>query len=102
VSIHDEIAADFSEILQDFGKVVFYQGQPLLALISEPMLASELVLGGEVDDVRFTMKTLRTSVPALPHTGQIIRWEDKDYRIRAVMSRPPHAIVAFEVGPADP
>ncbi len=102
MSIHDEIAADFGEILQDFGKVVFYQGQPLLALISEPMLASELVLGGAVDDVRFTLKTLSTSVPDIPHSGQIIRWENKDYRIRAVMSRPPHAIVTFEIGPADP
>ena len=47
MSIHDEIAAHFAQILTEFGKVIFYQGQPTLALISEPMLSSELVLGGE-------------------------------------------------------
>jgi hypothetical protein len=102
MSIHDEIAADFSEILQDFGKVIFYQGQPTLALISEPMLSSELVLGGEVDDVRFHAKVLRSSIPDIPHSGQLMRWENKDYRIKAVMNRPPHAIVTLEITPADP
>jgi hypothetical protein len=102
MSIHDEIAADFSKILQDFGKVIFYQGQPTLALISEPMLSSELVLGGEVDDVRFHAKVLRSSIPDIPHSGQLMRWENKDYRIKAVMNRPPHAIVTLEITPADP
>ena len=102
MSIHDEIAADFSEILQDFGKVIFYQGQPTLALISEPMLSSELVLGGEVDDVRFHAKVLRSSIPDIPHSGRLVRWENKDYRIKAVMNRPPHAIVTLEITPADP
>ena len=102
MTIHDEIAADFSEILQDFGKVIFYQGQPTLALISEPMLSSELVLGGEVDDVRFHAKVLRSSIPDIPHRGQLMRWENKDYRIKAVMNRPPHAIVTLEITPADP
>ena len=102
MSIHDEIAADFAQILQDFGKVIFYQGQPTLALISEPMLSSELVLGGEVDDVRFHAKVLRSSIPDIPHSGHLIRWENKDYRIKAVMNRPPHAIVTLEITPADP
>ena len=102
MTIHEEIAADFSEILQDFGKVIFYQGQPTLALISEPMLSGELVLGGEVDEVRFNAKVLRTSIPDIPHSGQIVRWENKDYRIKAVMNRPPHAIVTLELGPVDP
>ena len=74
MTIHDEIAADFSEILQDFGKVIFYQGQPTLALISEPMLSGELMLGGEVDEVRFNAKVLRTSIPDIPHSGQIVRY----------------------------
>jgi hypothetical protein len=102
MSIHDEISADFAQILTEFGKVIFYQGQPTLALISEPMLSSELVLGGEVDDVRFHAKVLRSSIPDIPHSGQLIRWENKDYRIKAVMSRPPHAIVTLEITPADP
>jgi hypothetical protein len=102
MTIHDEIAADFAQILTEFGKVIFYQGQPTLALISEPMLSSELVLGGEVDDVRFHAKVLRSSIPDIPHSGQLMRWENKDYRIKAVMNRPPHAIVTLEITPADP
>jgi hypothetical protein len=102
MSIHDEIAADFAQILTELGKVIFYQGQPTLALISEPMLSSELVLGGEVDDVRFHAKVLRSSIPDIPHSGQLVRWENKDYRIKAVMNRPPHAIVTMEITPADP
>lgn len=102
MSIHDEIAADFSQMLQDFGKVIFYQGQPVLALISEPMLSGQLGIGGEVEEVRFNAKVLRSSIPDIPHSGKIVRWEDKDYRIKAVMNRPPHAIVTFELGPIDP
>lgn len=102
MGIHDEIAADFAVILTEFGKPVEYLGQTLSAMISEPMLAGEFVLGGEVDDVRFTVKVLRTDLPAMPRSGQLLRWDGKDYRIRAVMNRPPHAIVTLEVGPADP
>lgn len=102
MDIHDEIAADFAAILAEFGKAVQFHGQTLTAMISEPMLAGDLVLGGEVDDVRFTVKVLRSELPSIPRSGQVIRWENKDYRIRAVMDRPPHAIVTLEVGPADP
>lgn len=100
--IHDEIAADFEHILAEFGKPVQLLGRTLLAMISEPMLSNELVLGGEVDAVRFTAKVLRSSLPSMPHSGQVLRWDDSDYRIHAVMNRPPHAIVTLELGPANP
>jgi hypothetical protein len=102
MTIHTEIAADFEHMLAEFGKPVQFLGRTLLAMISEPMLSGELVLGGEVDDVRFTAKVLRTSIPDIPHSGQIVRWENKDYRIKAVMNRPPHSIVTLELGPVDP
>src|SRR5687768_4324048 len=102
MDIHDEIAADFAAILTEFGKSVEFQGQTLTAMIADPMLAGDLVLGGEVDDVRFTVKVLRSELPSMPRSGQLLRWDDKDYRIRAVMNRPPHAIVTLDVGPADP
>ena len=53
MSIHDEIAADFSWMLQDFGKVIFYQGQPVLALISELQWPAPLAVGGEDEEARF-------------------------------------------------
>ncbi|MCB1275989.1 hypothetical protein [Prosthecobacter sp.] len=102
MSIHDEIATDFSEILQEFGKIIIYEDREIAALISEPMLSSELVLGGEVDDIRFTAKVLRSSLSELPRSGQIVHWNHADYRIKAAMSRPPHAIVTLELGPVDP
>ncbi len=102
MTIHDEIAADFEHILAEFGKPVQFLGRTLLAKISEPMLSGELVLGGEVDDVRFTAKVLRSSLPSMPHSGQVLRWDDADYRIKAVMNRSPHAIITLELGPANP
>jgi hypothetical protein len=102
MTLQDEIAADFSEILQEFGKPVQFLGRTLLAMISEPMLSGELVLGGEVDDVRFTAKVLRSALTEIPCSGQIVNWDQKDYRIKAVMNRPPHAIVTLELGPANP
>ena len=102
MTIHDEIAADFEHILAEFGKPVQFLGRTLLAMISEPMLSGELVLGGEVDDVRFTAKVLRASLPSMPQSGQVLRWDDADYRIKAVMNRPPHAIITLELGPANP
>jgi hypothetical protein len=89
-------------MLAEFGKPVQFLGRTLLAMISEPMLSGELVLGGEVDDVRFTAKLLRSALPEIPLSGQIIHWDQKDYRIKAVMNRSPHAIVTLELGPANP
>jgi hypothetical protein len=53
MSIHDEIAADFSWMLQDFGKVIFNQGQPVLALISELQWPAPLAVGGEDEEACF-------------------------------------------------
>ena len=102
MDIHDEIAADFATILAEFGKSVLFQGQVMMAMISEPMTTHELDLGGEVNDVRFMAKVLRSSLPSMPHSGQVLRWDEHDYRIRGVMNRPPHAIVTLELGAADP
>jgi hypothetical protein len=102
MTIHTEIAADFEHMLAEFGKPVQFLGRTLLAMISEPMLSGEIVLGGEVDDVRFTAKVLRSALPELPRSGQIVHWDQKDYRIKAVMNRSPHAIITLELGPANP
>ncbi len=102
MTIHEEIAADFAQMLREFGKTIRYEDREIAAMISEPMLSNELVLGGEVDDVRFTAKVLRSALSELPRSGQIVHWDQKDYRIKAVMNRSPHAIVTLELGPADP
>ncbi len=102
MTIHAEIATDFEHMLAEFGKPVQFLGRTLLAMISEPMLSGELVLGGEIDAIRFTAKVLRSALPELPRSGQIVHWDFKDYRIKGVMHRPPHAIVTLELGPANP
>ena len=61
-----------------------------------------LAAGGEVDDVRLTAKVLRSALSELPRSGQIVHWDQKDYRIKAVMNRSPHAIITLELGPANP
>jgi hypothetical protein len=102
MTMHDEIATDFAQMLREFGKTIHYEGREIAAMISEPLLSNELVLGGEIDDVRFTARVLRSALPELPRSGQLVRWDHKDFRIKAVMSRQPHAIVTLELGPADP
>ena len=102
MTIHAEIATDFEHMLAEFGKPVQFLGRTLLSMISEPMLSGELVLGGEIDAIRFTAKVLRSALPELPRSGQIVHWDFKDYRIKGVMHRPPHAIVTLELGPANP
>lgn len=102
MTIHDEIAADYAQMLREFGKTIIHEGREIAAMISEPMLSHELVIGGEVDDVRFTAKVLRSALPELPRSGQIVEWDHKLFRIKAVMCREPHAIVTLELGPADP
>ena len=102
MNLHEEIAADFAQMLREFGKNISYEGREIAAMISEPLLSGELVLGGEVDDVRFTAKVLRSALSELPRSGQIVHWDQKDYRIKAVMNRSPHAIITLELGPANP
>jgi len=102
MTLHEEIATDFAQMLSEFGKTICCEGREIAAMISEPMLSNELVLGGEVDDVRFMAKVLRSDLPELPRSGQLVRWDHKDFRIKAVMHRQPHAIVTLELGPADP
>ena len=102
MTIHAEISTDFEHMLAEFGKPVQFLGLTLLSMISEPMLSGELVLGGEIDAIRFTAKVLRSALPELPRSGQIVHWDFKDYRIKGVMHRPPHAIVTLELGPANP
>jgi hypothetical protein len=101
MNLHEEIAADFAQMLREFGKSIRYEGREIAAMISEPMLSHELVIGGEVDDIRFTAKVLRSALPELPRSGQIVEWDHKLFRIKAVMCRQPHAIVIIELGPAD-
>jgi hypothetical protein len=72
MSIHDEIAADAANIFAEFGKEILLGGQSLRALISEPQETLELEAGGFTASGNFTVKVLRSSLPAarFPTTEQ--------------------------------
>lgn len=98
MSLYDEMAADFAQVLAEFGKPVTINGQPHVALISEPQSDVSLEEGGLSFDTKFTAKLARSAFAALlPKTGQPFIYGGQTYSIRAVVDRPPHPIISLEV-----
>ena len=97
MNLHDEIAADFAQLLAENGRQVTINGQPHFALISEPAEDVTLEEGGLNFDTRFTAKLARSAFNELPKTGQPFLYGDVTYTIRNVVHRPPHPILKLEV-----
>ncbi len=97
MSLNDEIAADFAQLLVENGRQVTINGQPHVALISEPAEDVTLEEGGLNSDTRFTAKLARSAFTYLPTTGQPFLYGDVGYTIRNVVHRPPHPILKLEV-----
>ena len=97
MSLQDEIAADFAQLLTENGRAVVINGQPHVALISEPAEDVTLEEGGLNFDTRFTAKLARSGFTELPKTGQPFLYGDVTYTIRNVVHRPLHPILKLEV-----
>ena len=97
MSLQDEIAADFAQLLSENGRQVIINGQPHVALISEPAEDVTLEEGGLNFDTRFTAKLARSGFTEVPKTGQPFLYGDVTYTIRNVVHRPLHPILKLEV-----
>jgi hypothetical protein len=97
MSLQDEIATDFAQLLAENGRPVTINGQPHVALISEPAEDVTLEEGGLNFDTRFTAKLARSALGELPKTGQPFLYGEATYTIRNVVYRPPHPILKLEV-----
>ena len=97
MNLYDELASDFAQVLAEFGKAITINEQPHTALISEPIEDVSLQIGGLDVSRRFKAKLARSALPAMPHIGDALAFNNATYHIRAVEDRPPHPIITLEV-----
>jgi hypothetical protein len=97
MSLYDEMAADFAQLLAEFGKPVKIRGEDHTALISEPSTDLGLEIGGLDFKSRFTAKLLRSAITRMPQSGDEFLYNNTRHHVRTVVDRPPHPIVILEV-----
>ena len=95
--LYDEIAADFAQLLAEFGKPVKIHDEDHVALISEPALDLGLEIGGLDFKSRFTAKLARSAITRMPLTGDEFLYNNIRHHVRTVVDRPPHPIIVLEV-----
>lgn len=102
MTIFEEMDADIAMVFAVFGKDVIWKGQSLKAMISDPAIGQEFVIGGFADTGNFTIKLLRTALGnAIPKHGDIIEYTGDRFRVTRVTNRPPHPLVILVVGNVD-
>lgn len=97
MSIYDEMASDFAQLLAEFGKPVKIHNQDHTVLISEPSTDLGLEIGGLDFNSRFTAKLARSAITRMPQTGDEFLYNSTRYHVRTVVDRPPHPIIILEV-----
>jgi len=106
MAIQDEWAADAAEILAEIPKAVTVRNTPggspvaLNCLMSQPMIMQDLETGGFTSSTSYDVKFLRTDAAANPGLiayGNIITYQGEDFRIVALVNRPPSAWVICKV-----
>ena len=97
MNLYDEIAADFAQLLAEFGKPVQIQGEDHTALISEPSMDLGLEVGGLDFKSRITAKLLRSALTRMPQSGDGFLFNSIRHHVRTVVDRPPHPIIVLEV-----
>lgn len=97
MSLYDEMAADFAQVLAEFGKQVTINGQTHTALISEPIEDVALQIGGLDVNRRFKAKVARSALTTMPRIGDALVFNAITCHIHAVEDRPPHPIISLEV-----
>jgi len=105
MSIQDEWASDASQILAEIPKAVTVRrgsgaSTSFNVLISPPMVSQDLETGGFMNSTSFDVKFLRTDTEAHAGVviyGNLIHYNNLDFRIVAVNDRPPSAWIIVKV-----
>ena len=104
--ITDEWASDASEILSEIPKAVTVKNVPggspvaLNALMTQPAVLQDLETGGFLNQTSFDIKFLRTDAvanPGLIAFGNVVTYQEQEYRIMTVTDRPPSAWLIVKV-----
>lgn len=102
MSIFDEMVADSSELLREFGKQTEWNGNAYPALVSEFAIAQEFDVGGIADSADFVVKLLRDDLTeGLPEHGDLVTYNSEQFRIVRVSNRPPHPFVVLTLAAKD-
>jgi len=104
-SIQDEWASDASEILSEIPKSVTVRrgagsATAFEVLVSPPMIQQDLETGGFMSSTSYDVKFKRTDTEAHPGVviyGNLIRYNNGDFRIVAINDRPPSAWIIVRV-----
>lgn len=105
MAIQDEWAADAAEILAEIPKAVTVRKAgstpvALNVLMSQPMLMQDLETGGFTSSTSYDVKFLRSDYVAhsavIAH-GSVIAYNGEDFRVVAVVNRPPSSWVICRV-----
>ena len=102
MSLRDEKAADLAGMLDEVGELVTWNGRTFKALVSDPAIGEHLDLGGFTGTGDFTIKIPRTAFGAqLPKLGEIIGFEDGQFRIVRITNHPQYPLLVLVVGPLE-
>lgn len=83
-----EIKSSLNEIFATFSQPVVWRGRVMNAIIAEGQAAVELESGGFVPDETFTIKFLERELDGeYPNLGEIVEYNEKQYRIHWVSVR---------------
>ena len=106
MGFYEDAAADALSILNEVGKTITVKivpgGSPvtLKAMLTQPMVLQDMETGGFLNQTTFEVKVLRstnTTYPGLFAYGNIVTYNNEEYRIVAVADRPPSAWIIARV-----
>ncbi|CAB5217859.1 hypothetical protein UFOVP201_26 [uncultured Caudovirales phage] len=107
-SIQDEWSNDASAILAEIPKAVTVRRgagseTSFNVLIGPPMINQDLETGGFLNTTSFDVKFLKSDAAAHPGVviyGNLVRYNEQNFRIEAINDRPPSAWVIVRVASA--
>jgi hypothetical protein len=108
MGIYEEFASDAIEILAEIPKTVTVKPakgitpaeHTFSVLMSQPMVMQDLNTGGFIDSTSYEIKFLRATAelhPGLVAYGNIVTFNNADFRIQALADRPPSAWIVAKV-----
>jgi hypothetical protein len=105
MSIQDEWASDAAEILAEIPKAVTVRrgsgtATSFNVLVSPPMVSQDLETGGFMSSTSYDVKFLRSDTVAHAGVvifGNLVHFNNGDYRIVAINDRPPSAWIIVKV-----
>jgi hypothetical protein len=102
VSLKSEKSADLAKILAEMGEPVVWNGQTIQGLISAPITAQELDIGGIVESADFTIKVARSAFTAQrPSHGDRIEFDGREFRIVRIGDHPGYPLLILYVTTPD-